>query len=88
MRVHRRDAATLRRGLQSWQAEGLLDPSQAKVLDGAIEIAPFNWKGLARYSFLGKDPFLVLHRCKFFTARNCCQYGHPVFTGYRRCRCR
>jgi hypothetical protein len=59
MRVHRRDAATLRRGLQSWQAEGLLDPSQAKVLDGAIEIAPFNWKGLARYSFLAALACLV-----------------------------
>jgi len=45
-------AQALRQAIEAWKNEGLLDEEKANQLDESIEVLPFDWKRLARYSFV------------------------------------
>lgn len=51
MRVSRNQAALLRKAVAHWRETGLLGGATAATLEGDIEVAGFDWKKLARYSF-------------------------------------
>ncbi|SDJ59199.1 hypothetical protein SAMN04488540_11048 [Ferrimonas sediminum] len=47
-----READALNRALQQWQQQGLLDADTVRRLTATIEVRRFDWRRLARYSFL------------------------------------
>lgn len=51
MKVHKRDAQALRRGISEWRETGLIDEGTANALRGSIVVLPFDFKRLAKYSF-------------------------------------
>lgn len=51
MQVNRKAAATLRTAIETWQRSGHLDEQTATALSQDIEVLPFDWKTLAKYSF-------------------------------------
>ena len=51
MRVNRNQATALRGAIEHWNRNGLLDEKTTSTLQQDIEIVPFDWKRLAKYSF-------------------------------------
>ncbi len=51
MRVSRNQATALRGAIEHWNHKGLLDAKTSSVLQQDIEVVPFDWKRLAKYSF-------------------------------------
>lgn len=51
MRVDKNQATALRGAIEHWSRSGLLDEKTAGALEQDIEIVPFDWKRLAKYSF-------------------------------------
>lgn len=51
MRVNRKQAMLLRGALTQWRETGLVDGATAARLDADLEVAGFDWKRLAKYSF-------------------------------------
>ena len=52
MIVTKSKAQTIKQAIKFWQGEGLLDEAKAGQLDKSIEVATFDWKRMARYSFI------------------------------------
>lgn len=52
MKLNRSQAEFLEKILNKWQEEGLLDPEQVKKLKVSYSTRKFDWKELARYTFL------------------------------------
>jgi len=53
MRLNKKNAAVLRNAIEQWRKAGVLGNEQAGTLAGTIEVLPFDWKRLAKYSFWG-----------------------------------
>lgn len=51
MRVNRNQANTLKAAIAHWNRNGLLDEKSTSALQQDIEVVPFDWKRLAKYSF-------------------------------------
>ena len=51
MRLNRNQATALRGAIDQWKRHGLLDEKTTSILQQDIEIVPFDWKRLAKYSF-------------------------------------
>ncbi|RYZ85384.1 MAG: DUF2157 domain-containing protein, partial [Proteobacteria bacterium] len=51
MQVTRAQAKWLRSTIDQWTTEGYLDDETAAELDSSLEIAPFDWKRVAKVSF-------------------------------------
>lgn len=51
MRVNRNQATSLREAVEHWNGKGLLDEKTTSALQQDIEVVPFDWKRLAKYSF-------------------------------------
>lgn len=51
MKVSKGQAVVLRDAIDHWSAEGALDPGTAARLRDGIEVAPFDWRRLTKYSF-------------------------------------
>ena len=51
MRVNRNQANALRGAVEQWNRQGLLDEQTTLALQQDIEVVPFDWKRLAKYSF-------------------------------------
>jgi hypothetical protein len=60
MQVSRREAATIRRAVAAWRQAETIDAATAETLGASLEVIPFNWKALARYSFLTAIVCLVV----------------------------
>ncbi|MGZ3746273.1 MAG: DUF2157 domain-containing protein [Pseudobdellovibrionaceae bacterium] len=51
MRVNRNQATALKEAINHWNRNGLLDEKTTSALQQDIEVVPFDWKKLAKYSF-------------------------------------
>jgi hypothetical protein len=51
MKVNRNQATSLRGAIEHWNRAGLLDDETTGILHQSIEVVPFDWKRLAKYSF-------------------------------------
>ncbi len=51
MKVNRTQATALRGAIEHWHHQGLLDEHTATVLRQDIEVTPFDWKRMSKYSF-------------------------------------
>ena len=51
MKLNRGKVNIIKKALETWQEEGVLSPSEKDRLMAAVQVAPFDWKRLARYSF-------------------------------------
>lgn len=51
MKVNRKAAVTIRTAIESWTRSGHLDQKTADSLLQDVEVLPFEWKALAKYSF-------------------------------------
>ncbi|WP_202951402.1 DUF2157 domain-containing protein [Desulfocurvibacter africanus] len=51
MKTNRKHACVIRNALEHWNRAGLLDDTTALALQQDIEVIPFDWKRLAKYSF-------------------------------------
>ncbi len=51
MKVNRNQATALKGAIEYWNVQGLLDEKTASALQQDIEVVPFDWKRLAKYSF-------------------------------------
>lgn len=51
MKLPRKQAAVVREALEQWRLTGVIPDAQAATLAGTIEVQPFDWRKLAKYSF-------------------------------------
>jgi len=51
MKATKGDAEYIKNTIKIWKRDGLLSPNDAERLIGSIEIIPFDWNRLAKYSF-------------------------------------
>jgi len=51
MRVHKKEADTIRKAVSGWLESKVIDEALARTLYNAIEVISFDWKKLAKYSF-------------------------------------
>lgn len=51
MKVNRSQALTIRKAIEHWNRTGAIDATTADKLSADVEISPFDWKRLAKYSF-------------------------------------
>lgn len=52
MQISKREAGVLRRAIAHWRETQRLDPATAQNLEESLEVVPFDWKTLGKYSFL------------------------------------
>lgn len=52
MHVSKREARVLRRAIAEWKRTEHLDDATAQRLEASLEVMPFDWKTLGKYSFL------------------------------------
>ena len=52
MKLHKKRAETVIQALEEWNREELISSDLERKLKGTIEIEPFDWRRLARYSFV------------------------------------
>ena len=51
MKLSRKQAAFLHEAVAQWRKEGVLPETQAGLLTSTIQVQPFDWRRLAKYSF-------------------------------------
>ena len=52
MYITKAKAQIIKQAIEDWRNEGLLDEEKASQLENSIEVTSFDWKRLARYSFI------------------------------------
>ena len=53
MKLSPKQASFLQDAIAQWKTERLLPVAQAGLLANTIEVQPFDWRRLAKYSFWG-----------------------------------
>ena len=50
MKLNKKSAVIVESAIQSWRNTELIDPATATALQASIEVVPFDWRKLAKYS--------------------------------------
>ncbi|HJT23647.1 MAG TPA: DUF2157 domain-containing protein, partial [bacterium] len=60
MKLTKSKAKLVEKAVTTWRAEGVLTAAESKRLLGHLEVIPFDWKRLARYSFWASIACIII----------------------------